>query len=537
MRIYDRYVASFDTRSIPSISCDVAIFGSGVAGLSVACALPRSVNVLVLSKGPSGIGSTPFAQGGIAAAIGPDDSPQLHAEDTLRAGAGLANVDAVKTLTEDAPWAIDFLHDLGANFDQKDGEFALTLEGGHSRSRVLHAGGDASGAEVSRALFTRARELNVEIRNNSFLVDLLTEDGGGVLGALMVIDGSLRIVFAKAFVLASGGLGQLFRMTTSPSSCTGDGLAAAFRAGAQLVDLEFVQFHPTVLVSPLDPRPLISEALRGEGAIIRDANGNSVMDGIHPDRDLAPRDVVARQMAQLMDALHADHLFLDVRPLARDISERFPTISKFLADAHIDPAREMIPVSPAAHYTMGGVRTSIDGATTLRNLYAVGEAASTGIHGANRLASNSLMEGVVFGRRVANLIASNGFAEPSSKQVAVVNNSRRPATSSEMTRNEIRRSMERSAGVVRDGRALEVFSEQLSTQSLSTLSLDQGEIETKNMLLLADLVTLSALQRQESRGAHYRLDIPTTDDRWLIRQAQSRSFEGERTVDQLGLGE
>ncbi|HXP14166.1 MAG TPA: L-aspartate oxidase, partial [Actinomycetes bacterium] len=407
---------------LPAEAVDVLVVGSGVAGLSAALAVPPGRMVLLATKDRLGHSATRYAQGGIAAVLDPEgsgeprggapvgwdsDSVAEHVADTLAAGAGLCDPVAVETLVAEGAQAIAGLGALGVRFDREGpaGELARTREGGHSRSRVVHAGGDATGAELERAL-TEAVRATPSVRSveHAFLVDLLTGDGR-VTGALLWSGGRPRVVRSHAVVLASGGAGQLYADTTNPPLSTGDGVAAALRAGAVLADLEFVQFHPTALHIEGDPRPLISEAMRGEGAVLRDGDGTPVMAGVHPLGDLAPRDIVTRAVAARMAATGARHLWLDATSIPADhLERRFPTILARCRAAGIDPSRQPIPVSPAAHYLMGGALTDLDGRTSLPGLFAVGEAACTGVHGANRLASNSLLEGVVFAARIGRAL-------------------------------------------------------------------------------------------------------------------------------------
>ena len=523
-----RFVSWTTLDGVTTLDCDVAIFGSGIAGLTVACALPDTLKTLVFSKGAYGEGSTAYAQGGIAAALGIDDEPSLHATDTLNAAVGLADPDAVLTLATEAPDAIAFLEKTGTKFDRVSDRLSLTLEGGHSRRRIVHAGGDATGAEISRSLFSFAESRDISVVNEAYLVDLLCDHDGKVSGAVVIISGSVFLVRCSFAVLASGGAGQLFSATTSPASCTGDGMAVAFRAGAELADMEFVQFHPTVLMSTRDPRPLISEALRGEGAVLRDGQGDLIMEGVHPLGDLAPRDVVSRRMVEMMLSKGVDHLYLDAREIAEIMPARFPTISASLKQAGLDPVRDLIPVSPASHYSIGGVRTSIDGCTSIPRLYSVGETASVGIHGANRLASNSLLEGVVFGRRIAQHISSmhqapsRGVLEDFSRSPQQVRATKEPKS--------IRRAMDRHAGVIRDKAGLEVLLSLLSDQIVAQVPFEQQNIERANMLLLSELIVRSALAREESRGAHFRRDTPDTETKWEMRLAISRVENGDPLV-------
>ena len=531
MRDEGRFVTWATLDGAPALDCDVAIFGSGIAGLTVASSLPDSLNVLVFSKGPYGDGSTPYAQGGIAAAVGDDDEPSIHASDTLVAAVGIADPAAVAVLTSEAPDAIAFLEKTGTRFDRTDGQLALTLEGGHSRRRIIHAGGDATGAEISRSLFKAMESRDISILNEAFLVDLLLDRQGHATGAVVLIAGKIHLVRFSFAVLASGGAGQIYSATTSPASCTGDGMAVAFRAGAELADMEFVQFHPTVLVSDRDPRPLISEALRGEGAVLRDSHGELVMDGAHPRGDLAPRDVVSRRMVELMTIQGVDRLYLDARSIAAMMPTRFPTISASLKEIGLDPEHDQIPVSPASHYSIGGVRTSVDGLTSIARLYSVGEAASVGIHGANRLASNSLLEGVVFGRRIAQHISSSRCL---GRRMDFEDFPHKLAGShSPVNRRQVRHAMDLHAGVVRDKSGLELLLGMFERRTETYVSCDQTSIEQANMLLLSELIVRSALAREESRGAHFRSDTPNTERSWEIRQLISRVGDEEPKISAL----
>ena len=605
-----RGLLAADLSSMAGEEVDVLVVGSGVAGLSAALAVPADRSVLLATKDRLGHSATGYAQGGIAAVLDPigdsvdwGDSVAEHVADTLAAGAGLCDPLAVAMLAAEGGQAIADLQARGVRFDRDGlaGELARTREGGHSRSRVVHAGGDATGAELERALTeaVRARPA-VTSAEHTFLVDLVTGDGR-VVGALLWAGGRPRLVRAPAVVLASGGAGQLFADTTNPPLSTGDGIAAALRAGAVLADLEFFQFHPTALhvegTDPRPPRPLISEAVRGEGAVLRDLDGEPVMAGVHPLGDLAPRDVVTRAVAARMAATGARHLWLDATAIpAAQLERRFPTILARCRAAGIEPTRQPIPVSPAAHYLMGGVVTDLDGRTSLPGLFAVGEAACTGVHGANRLASNSLLEGVVFAARIGRALDAAGpgavgrgaagpgavdSAEPPNRRWATLpegapqtrgrgearlptgrGEARLPTGRGEARprgmRERLRRVMTDRVGVVRSGDGLGEAVGELERLHLEMERLLEPErldgggpadgggsvdgggpagFEVANLVQLGRAVAELAMRREESRGGHWRSDHPAPVEGWRVRQTLTRTEGGELEAGLLAIPE
>jgi L-aspartate oxidase len=489
---------------------DVVVVGSGAAGVSAAlAAVAHGRRVLLVSKDLGG-GATPLAQGGLAAAVGPGNSAALHQRDTLITGAGLCDPAAVAALVTGSPAEIAWLTALGARLERT----TLHLEGGHSRSRIVHAGGDAAGAEVHRVLGAALLASSVQIINNGVALDVLTNDRGSVGGLLVAtVGGDGRtlhpgVVLARAVVLATGGFGQAFATTTNPAGLTGDGLALAARAGAELCDLEFVQFHPTVLwqEAARGQCPLITEALRGAGAVLVDVTGRPVMTGRHPLGDLAPRAVMSAVMQQRMSRGDgpADHLWLDATGLGCAVLEKdFPTVTATCRAHGIDPASEPIPVAPGAHYTCGGIRASMDGRTCVAGLYAVGEAASTGVHGANRLASNSLTESLIAGRRAGDRLGQCLPTPAVGLQLPVPGPGTSPAG-----RPALAAAMSRHAGVVRDRDGLEHLLEMLEEASAGGEGLDLAMVEMTSLHTAAVLVAAGALARNESRGCHRWRDVP-----------------------------
>lgn len=494
---------------------DVVIVGSGVAGLSAALrADALGLSVAILTKAELRSGSTSWAQGGIASAVSAEDSPELHFSDTINAGAGLCDPEAVRTLVTEGPRRVQELVELGAVFDTDASGPALGREGGHSVSRIMHAGGDATGAEVTRALTEVVTQRDIDRRENVFITDLETRNEKVTGLRTMNADGSSETIATSNVLLATGGIGQCYAVTTNPFVCTGDGIAVAYRAGAVLADMEFVQFHPTALHHEKMPRPLLSEALRGEGAILRDAQGNAFMQNVHERGDLAPRDVVARAIAACMQRDQTDHVWLDATSIP-NFSERFPNIWTACANVGLDPSRDWLPVAPAAHYLCGGVLTDLHGASTLPGLWAAGEVACAGVHGANRLASNSLLDGLVFGPRAVEAIATgkrNAELDELGSNVSVETIS---ASIPAITRQELQLEMSRKVGVVRSADSLRAARFAIANTNRSPVSV--AEWELANLATTAQLVIDSALARHESRGTHTRSDFPATDPNFVGR--------------------
>jgi L-aspartate oxidase len=506
-----------------SRSTDVVVVGSGAAGLMAAVALADAGRaVTVVTKGALGDGSTAWAQGGLAAVLGADDDAELHVQDTLVAGAGLCDEAAVRTLVEEAPVAVALLQELGARLDLDVlGRPALTREGGHSRDRIVHAGGDASGAEVTRTLAGALRARGIEVLERTVALDALRAADGRVVGlrvASIEDDESLADagdLRARATVLATGGYGQVFAASSNPAGATGDGLALALRAGAEVADVEMVQFHPTVLWTgpgAAGQQTLISEAVRGEGAVLVDRDGHRIMVGAHPLADLAPRDVVSATIAAHLRATGDEHVLLDATHLGADfLARRFPGIVRACRDAGFDLTREPVPVTPAAHYSCGGVVADLDGRTSVPGLYAVGEVACTGVQGANRLASNSITEGLVAARRCAALLAADlpAAAEPVE---AVTGTAVGPAA-----RTAITAATTRDAGVLRDAAGLARLAGALADVPRADGPLTLGAVEATALHTAATLLARAAADRTESRGCHRRTDAPGAQPEWQVR--------------------
>jgi L-aspartate oxidase len=501
---------------------DVVVVGSGVAGLTAALEARAAGRVLLVTKALLDAGSTRWAQGGIAAALGPGDTPEQHLRDTLTAGVGLCDEAAVRVLVTEGPQAVRDLVTRGAEFDlAPSGEIELTREGGHLRRRIAHAGGDATGAEISRALVDAVRaDERIRVVEHALVLDLLRDERGRTAGLTLHVLGEgqpdgVGAILARAVVLATGGMGQVFAATTNPAVSTGDGVALALRAGAAATDLEFVQFHPTVLwLGPgaSGQQPLISEAVRGEGGFLVDADGARFLADVHPLADLAPRDVVAKAIVRRMRETGTDHVWLDARHLGADVIERrFPSIVESCRSHGIDPVTELIPVAPAAHYASGGIRTDLSGRTGVPGLYACGEVACTGVHGANRLASNSLLEGLVFARRIgadlaAELLPARDPA-PENRPAALVDPDGRP---------QLQQAMTRGAGVLRDADGLAETEQRIDALAARTTEKPGTESwEATNLATVAAALLEAAQRRTETRGCHWREDYPDAEDAWL----------------------
>jgi len=494
---------------LPERRCDVLIIGGGIAGLWCAYNAAPKGEVVVLNKGSFEEANTFWAQGGMAAALAPSDAPEKHFADTVTAGAGLCDEDAVWVLVTEAPKQVLALWQIGVPFDTDDGHLVLTIEGAHSVERIAHAYGDATGRAVMETLPKAVEERGVKLYEHTAALKLI-EHNGECVGAIAVKDGRAEIWRAKAVVLATGGSGQLFAVTTNPQGATGEGIALAFEVGAEVADMEFVQFHPTALAVGEVPRPLISEAMRGEGAILLNVKGERFMLKYHPRAELAPRDVVARAIFTEMQETGMPYVWLDISHKGEDfVRERFPNIYRACLERGFNIGREPVPVAPAAHYHMGGIRTDLWGRTSVKRLYAIGECACTGLHGANRLASNSLTEGLVFGFRVAQVLDEWLQSElpplpPEVPQVAV----KQPDL---QLLKQVQQTMSELVGVVRWKEGLEKAVARLSELGKGARGICAYWVTT------AWLIARAALERTESRGTHFRKDFPQRDDEnWSV---------------------
>jgi L-aspartate oxidase len=509
--------------SSDSIATDFLVVGAGVAGLRAAIEAAAAGDVLVIAKDALEESATAYAQGGIAAALSDDDEIELHEQDTLAAGDGLCAPEAVRALVAEAPAAIEELIDWGAEFDREGSRLAFAREGAHSRSRVLHAHGDSTGREIARTLHRKASSLaNVRFESFASVTDLLTGDGAAAGAA--VFDGRAGRTFevhARAVLLATGGLGRVYRETTNPDVATGDGVALAWRAGAAIADIEFVQFHPTALYVDGAPRFLLSEALRGEGAYLRNAQGHRFLPRYHAGGELAPRDVVARAIVLEMEWTGTSPVYLDLTHLdAARVRRRFPRIFETCLRYGVDITRAPAPVHPAAHYAMGGVATDLDGRTPVARLYAAGEVACAGVHGANRLASNSLLEGVVFGARAGRAMREWAGA-PRIGGIAP------EASFPEIAESELRDLAWRRCGILRSGEGLQEALARMESVATSRSRLPlRADYEVRNLHSVATLIARAALARRESRGAHYRTDYPGREPAFAAHSVMQRDREG-----------
>ena len=523
---------------------DYVVVGSGVAGLRAAIELSEAGGVLVLAKSDLSDSATSWAQGGIAVALSDEDEISLHEQDTIKAGDGLCRTEAVTLLVEEGPKYITQLIEWGTEFDRAGTKLAFTREAAHSRSRILHAHGDSTGREISRALLARAHTIpHLHLRAHAFTTSLIVESGS-VVGVRFIdeLDGSQHEVRAGAVLLATGGLGGIYRETTNPDVATGDGMAIAYEAGAVLSDMEFVQFHPTALAVKGAPRFLLSEALRGEGGILRNINLERFMKRYNEAQELAPRDIVARAIVSEMHRTNSHHVYLDMTAKTEEfLKKRFPRIHATCLEYGLDLAADLAPVCPAAHYMMGGVKTDLWGRTSVPGLYAAGETADTGVHGANRLASNSLLEGLVFGARSGQAMIEDA---PVKKRSSVIlpgkrapqpdapDGEKHPTSqhAESPLRTQIRSLMWQHAGILRNGKELKAALAQLEALQLPAAAATREDHELKNLHSLATLIMRSAIAREESRGSHYRSDFPYRDDddfqkHSLIAKGKEVSFE------------
>jgi L-aspartate oxidase len=499
---------------------DYIIVGSGIAGLYTALLSQQFGKVLLLTKGSINECNTRFAQGGIAAAIGKGDTPEIHFRDTIAAGDGLSDETMVRILVKEAPQRIKELIDFGVPFDTIDGKIALTLEAAHSQPRIIHAGGDATGEHIESTLSGRVRATGINVIENCIATEILVNNSQiAGIKTINCINGEKCTFECRKLVIATGGAGQLFEVTTNSTVATGDGVALAYIAGAEISDMEFFQFHPTALRLP-NVRPfLISEAVRGEGGFLRNSLGRRFMPDYHPKAELAPRDIVARGILAEMEKTGEDKVYLDLIHLEPEIvSTRFPRIYRFCLEKGINITRQLIPVAPAAHYMIGGIRVNSWGETSIKGFYAAGEVASTGVHGANRLASNSLLEVVVFARRLVESMTSQVKTTSvlPSKDIEYHTMSTHESNTKSLSLVELKKLMWRTVGITRVGSSLKQTITKLRRCPFNlTLETYQQSYELRNLIITARLVAEAAFLRQESRGVHYRMDFPTSREEWL----------------------
>lgn len=495
------------------------VIGGGIAGLYTALELSKTNPVILVAKSALSESNTTYAQGGIAAAIGSHDSPELHYQDTIMAGAGLCAPDSVLTLVHEGPSRVKHLIELGVPFDRSEqNELALTREAAHSRRRILHADGDATGREITHSLISKVRAANIKIYEDHFVLALVKQQGK-CCGAVTIHNGQYQFFLASAVILCSGGLGQIYGKTTNPKNATGDGMALAFHAGAVLRDMEFVQFHPTALYLPPSPQFLISESVRGEGAILLNQKGEPFMSGYHPLAELAPRDIVARAIFTEIEKNNSDCVYLDLSRIGSStIKQRFPNIYDKCVSYGLDITAKPIPVAPAAHYMMGGVVTDLFGRTNIPCLYAAGEVSNTGVHGANRLASNSLLEGLVFGGRIADHLKKFPIfiPDPLDQFQLCYPTLYTDYLSTESDLTMLHQITSHYLGIIREhgGLAEALRLLQLRPHAKPSFELNPSYFELQNMYLIAGLIAKAAFTRIESRGGHYRSDYPKPKAKW-----------------------
>jgi len=531
----NEYLIPWDKNNINVKYTEILILGSGIAGLFTAINLSKKYEITILTKKNIMESNTEHAQGGIAVALDLEDSPEFHYGDTIKAGAGLCNLSAVKILAEKGPDSVRKLIELGTQFDKSENKLNFTTEGAHSKKRVLHAKGDATGGEIERALVEKVRNSSIQVKENYFVIDLLKNDDNEVIGVL-VLDNKYKLEawLSKAVIIATGGLGQLYKHTTNPAVTTGDGIAAAYRAGAELMDMEFIQFHPTALLIPGVPSFLISEAARGEGALLLNAQGKRFMADI-PGQELAPRDVVARA---IWEQMKTGTVYLDFSYIhSQKVQERFPKIYKTCLQYGIDISATPVPVGPAAHYIMGGIRVDNSGQTSLPNLYACGECACNGVHGANRLASNSLLDGLVFAETITQKLEKEAGklskwekAKPFTEHLT---SGRRYKTDIERIRAELREIMWDRVGIIRNTEGLsDAYARIERLKEVFVPKVNVPELELGNMLGLGSIIVKSAVERKESRGGHYRSDYPDTYEEWRKHSVYKR---GDKYVSYVSI--
>jgi L-aspartate oxidase len=529
-----RYLVNFAPKNVPHRFADVLIIGGGLAGLRAALSVDPSQRVVVVTKDKLRQSNSTYAQGGIAGVIDPDDKVEWHVRDTMQAGGNLCHQDIVERVIEQAPERIRELIEMGTEFDQEQQELTLGREGGHSHNRIIHARGDATGAEIMRAVIHRIHEAeNIEVIENAFTLDLLTHDDS-CRGAMIAQGEGKSLIWSKQTILCTGGAGQLFRETTNPAVATADGHAMAFRAGAEVRDMEFMQFHPTVLYIAGSSRSLITEAVRGEGAWLIDSNGKRFMEDYDERMELAPRDVVSQAIVSQMEKTHASSVFLSLKHLDPDhVRKRFPGITEAVAEFGLEITTDSIPVRPGAHYMIGGITVDQEGRTSLKNLWAAGEVTSSGLHGANRLASNSLLEGLVYGRSAGVGASQVAMAMDDDFRIAPVSHDplgpANPSLDLSDIRNSLKSLMWRSAGVRRDEKSLQAALDTIDSWQRYVLASQFDNAagwELQNMLIVAGVIVHSALKRTESRGVHLRTDFTETDDQNWRRHV---SIVGEHT--------